>query len=554
MKNDLINFFINENNKSGWKTNSNILRKRFPSLYENIINYCTINGLDDISFKQKIFHYIYEKEHIPICQNCPNKIKFGRSLKEGYNKYCSLSCTNKNKEHINKVLLSRDQNIISEKIKKTTLEKYGVDNIFKDKDYIKQKIYGKYGVYNITQLPEIISKIKNTNIERYGVHNTFLLPNIKELAKEGIIKKYGVDHYSKTKEYKLNKFKNNISTLKDKFIELSDDRECRMLCSDCNKEYTISCELLTLRKNRLHTICLHCNPMFGKSVSSHEKELYKFIKSVYDGEIIKKDRKILGGKELDIVLPEKKLAIEFNGIYYHNELFIDKDYHLNKTLAANKNGYSLIHIFEDEWVYNKDICKSIISSKLGYSNKIYARKCIIKEITNKDYKKFIDDNHIQGYIAAKIKIGLFYNEELVSVMSFGSMRTSLGSKNKEDEYELLRLCNKLGYTVTGGSDKMFKFFIKTYNPLKVTTYSDIRWFNGNVYKNMGFTYIESSKPNYWYIIKNIRKHRFGFRKDILIKEGYDKNKTERSIMMDREIYRIYDCGNMKYIWNLSETL
>ena len=160
-------------------------------------------------------------------------------------------------------------------------------------------------------------------------------------------------------------------------------------------------------------------------------------------------------------------------MWWHNELNKDKNYHLSKTEECEKQGIQLIHIWEDDWLYKKDIVKSIILNKLNKNKIIYARKCKIKEIKNDLYRKFLDDNHIQGYINSKIKIGLFYDDELVSLMTFGNRRVAMGKKStNDDEYELLRFCNKLNTNIIGGASKLFKYFIDTYKPEEITTYAD----------------------------------------------------------------------------------
>lgn len=45
-----------------------------------------------------------------------------------------------------------------------------------------------------------------------------------------------------------------------------------------------------------------------------------------------------------------------------------------------------------------------------------------------------------------------------------------------------------------------------------------------------------------------RESRFKYRKSELIKQGFDKNKTEKQIMIDRNYFRIYDCGTLKFEW------
>jgi len=288
--------------------------------------------------------------------------------------------------------------------------------------------------------------------------------------------------------------------------------------------------------------CQKCSNSYHKM----QTELKELIES-FDIKVIFNDRNILNGKELDIYIPSKNVAIEFNGLYWHSEIYKDSMYHLNKTNFCNENGIRLIHIFEDEWLFKKNIVISRIKDILGLNkNKIYGRKTIIKEVSSDEAKIFIEENHIQGNINSKIRLGLYYNNELVSLMTFGNMRKSLGRLSNENKYELLRFCNKLNTNIIGGASKLFNYFIKNYNPVEVISYADRRWSKGNLYDKLGFTFDHNSNPNYWYIIGKNRKHRFGYRKDILIKEGYDKNKTEHQIMLERGIYRIYDCGNILY--------
>ena len=314
--------------------------------------------------------------------------------------------------------------------------------------------------------------------------------------------------------------------------------------------YEINKDLL---KNRLRfnvEICTICNPIDNHQ-SNKENQLFKFIRENYNNKIIKSDRKILSGKELDIYLPDLNLAFEFNGLYWHNELNKENKYHLMKTnLCENKN-IQLIHIWEDNWLYKQEIVKSMILNKLGKTkNKIMARKCEIKEIdNNKLIRQFLDENHLQGFVGSKIKIGLFYDNELVSIMTFGKKRIAMGNRiNNDGEYEMLRFCNKLNTQIIGGASKILSYFIKTYQPKSILSFADRRYSIGNLYKKLGFEYIGNSKPNYWYFKTNKLKkyHRFNFRKDILVKAGYDSNKTEKQIMSENNYYHIYDSGNLKF--------
>ena len=286
--------------------------------------------------------------------------------------------------------------------------------------------------------------------------------------------------------------------------------------------------------------CYKCT----SSISKLEKEVVLFLDDL-NINTITSSHSIISPNQLDIYIPSHKLAIEFNGLYWHSEQYIDKNYHLNKTLACEKQDIHLIHIFEDEWIYKKDIVKSRLRNILGLTQeKIFGRKCIVKELTPLDSKTFLDSNHLQGNTNSSVRLGLYYNNELVSVMLFNRPRLGIGSMH--DGYELSRFSNKLDTSVIGGADKLLQHFVKTYHPTQIVSYADRRWSQGGLYEKLGFNLIRKNKPNPWYIIGKTRKHRFGFRKSILVKQGFDKEKSARQIMLERGIYRIYDCGTVTY--------
>ena len=292
--------------------------------------------------------------------------------------------------------------------------------------------------------------------------------------------------------------------------------------------------------------CPKCN-RFNKK----ENSLFDFISQNYDGDIIKSDRKLLNGKELDIYLPELKLAFEFNGLYWHSDIFKDEMYHVDKSKNCLQKGVQLIHIWEDDWIHKQDIVKSIILNKLGKSKKIYARKCSIKIVKNKEARDFLTNNHIQGFVGSNTKIGLYYQDELVCLMTFGGLRKSLGQLSKSNSYELLRFCNKLGHSVVGGAGKLLNHFLNNYKVEEIISYSDISRGDGSLYKILNFKLISETTPNYYWVIDGIRSHRFNFRKDRLVSLGYDAKKTEIQIMTENGYNRIFDCGSKKWCLNIN---
>jgi hypothetical protein len=463
------------------------------------------------------------------------------------------------------------------KTEKTNLEKYGVKSTLQSEDVLKQIKdinIQKHGVDHYSKSEEFKEKIKITCLENFGVDNYFNSKECKE-NKEKFLEKFGVDHYSKTDEFKektkntcldrfgvdsyskTEEFKNNLS---ENIIRNYKEKYDLNITSYIGEIFNITCKEgheynihKWLLKNRLHKYstnpCVVCNPINSSSVSETEKKLVEFIKENYTDEIILNDRNIIG-KELDIYLPDLNIAFEFNGLYWHDEMHKGNNYHRIKTDLCLEKGIKLYHIWEDDWNYKQEIVKSMILNSLGKSkNKIFARKCVIKDIKdNKLVRKFLDDNHIQGFINSSVKIGLFYEDELVSMMTFGKKRIIMNSNSSEGEYELHRFCNKLNTNVIGGASKIFNYFIKTYRPKEIITYADRSYSNGNLYKKLKFEFVKITQSNYYYIVDGIRMFRFGFRKDVLVKEGYDKELSEHQIMLNRNIYRIYDSGNLKFIW------
>jgi len=295
--------------------------------------------------------------------------------------------------------------------------------------------------------------------------------------------------------------------------------------------------------------CPICN--CGKSAP--ETEIYSFIKENFK-DAKNNVRGIIPPFELDTIIPSKKTAIEYCGLYWHSELKgKDNKYHINKLDRCSKTGYTLITIFEDEWINKKDIVEKRLLYKLGKfaGKKVYARNCTILEIDSKLKDEFLDKYHIQGKDRSSIKLGAYFEDNLVAVMTFHRGSIAKGSKLKENTYELNRFCSDYNYNVVGIASKLFKYFTKNYNPTEIYSYADRRWNTGESYKNLGFKLDSISKPNYWYITGVYKRaHRFNFRKSELRNKLkiFDPNISEWENMKKNKFDRIWDCGNIKFIW------
>jgi len=255
-------------------------------------------------------------------------------------------------------------------------------------------------------------------------------------------------------------------------------------------------------------------------------------------------------------IPELKLALKFVDLQNYCECKVDKKYQLNSYLEYEKNDIHLIQIFEDLWTNKKENIKSRLLNLFNKSQKIWARKCEIVVFSKKDTSfvgEFIKNNHLQGKIGSFVKIGLKYNNEIVSIMTFGKLRKNMGQIGGINDYELLRFCNKMGYSVIGGASKLFNFFLKNYSPETITSYADMMWSKSdNIYKKLGLEFKHKSEPSYFYIVGNIRKNRFGYRKDVLLLCGYDGQYWgEHDICYSNGLYRIFDVGTEKFTWTKS---
>ncbi len=307
-----------------------------------------------------------------------------------------------------------------------------------------------------------------------------------------------------------------------------------------------------LRKNMIIT-----NTNMTPNWSSNgETEIANFINSLNIETDKSRNRKLLNGKEIDIVIKSHNLCIEHNGIYYHTERMGKNSlYHLNKTIDCNNIGYRLIHIFEDEWVNKKEIVKSKLKHILNVNDsiKIGARQTIIRKINKNEKITFLNENHIQGNDNSNIFFGAYYNNVLVGVATFNSKRNM--TKNILGEFELSRFATKMEYIVCGLLSKMIKVFISEYKPKHIISFADRRWTmnsENNLYIKLGFKLEKITKPTYYYFNPKIsrvkRFHKFGFGKKSLKKKfpDIDMNLSENEITKLMGYDRIWDCGLFKY--------
>jgi hypothetical protein len=528
------------------------------------------------------------------------------SLIKREQKTCSAKCSGiyvaRNPERIAKIKKTKlekygsETYVNSEKAKLTCLSKYGVDNASKSQEVLKkiqdtnQKKFGVdwvfqseemiektklhniklYGVKHVSQRDDIKDKKKKTCLLNNGVENPFQSSDIRKKIKQTNLDKYGAEHPSKMLHVKETKRKKFIDSFYDKLLNehklnvgyiplftkeeyINTDRinlykfECKS-CSDIFSDHIDGGHLPR---------CLKCNPIEYEKTSIAEKEIVDYIKSITNESIVENSKEILpSGLELDIYIPSKKIAIEFNGLYWHSEMAgKSKKYHLQKTTECEANNIHLIHIFEDEWKNKKEIVKQKLRSRFISEKRIGARELVISKISNVEKDKFLDTYHIQGKDISSIRYGAFYNKELVAVITFGKERAALGiKKSNQDTYELVRFATSI--SIVGIVSKFLKVFISEHCPKKIISYADRRftYIHKNIYSSIGMKLSHISPPNYWYFKNGYynKYHRFGFRKQVLKSKlpKFDAILTEWQNMQNNGYNRIWDCGNLKYEMDL----
>lgn len=390
--------------------------------------------------------------------------------------------------------IKKDQELIQKCREKSNLEKYGVINtgwLPETQEKIKKTCQEKFNSDSPLGSQIIKDKIKQTNIERYGVVSNFFNKEVRERIKQTCLEKYGVEY----------------ACLSDNCIKSMVTKN-----SKPNLEF----------ENILYDLNI-----------SYEREV-RISRYSYDFKI-------------------NNIMVEINPSATHNSTFgvygkepMSETYHLDKLNLAKENGFRCVHVFD--WDDERKIVNMFINKE-----KIYARKCEIREVPLEETCTFLNEHHLQGNCKGqKIRIGLYYNNELVELMTFGNPRY-----NKKYEYELLRLCTDNKYSVIGGASKLYTYFIKTYNPQSVISYCDNSKFDGSVYKNLGFKLDSFGRPSkHWYNLRN-GKH---ITDNLLRQRGYDqlfggeygKGTSNEELMIQNNFVEIYDCGQSVYTYKREE--
>lgn len=255
-------------------------------------------------------------------------------------------------------------------------------------------------------------------------------------------------------------------------------------------------------------------------------------------------RSLVPRTEFDIYLPDYKLAIEFNGLFWHSEAFKVRDYHRTKLEKARSVDVRLLQIWEDEWHANKDLVLRMIEHKIGVSRqpRVYGRQTSRVEVLWPEAQEFLDSHHIQGAVRGSYYLGLRDKEgTLVALMVL----------RREANGEVLNILRyATSATVIGGFTKLMSWAESTYRPRKLITFSDNCISDGELYGSTGFVAEAELAPDYRYLVRGERKHKFNyqlkrFRDDPNLQ--WVEGATEVDLAILNKLHRIYDAGKVRWV-------
>ena len=545
------------------RCNDKAIKRDYPEFYKYILDNfpCKL-------FSEKLYWYYNNIVEYPKCI-CGEDLKF-LDFKRGYQIHCSRKCANSNKEKIEKTSktnleryngtgfssqICRDKGIQTKKYrygdekyvgvdkrKVTNLKKYGVEHGLANREVQEKskqtklerygdKYYTNHEKANATKIERYGSiwgeNFKRTNLDRLGVEYPFQSKMIQDKIKENNLKKYGSIHPLQNQELlskSIKTRKNNFIDKHDDILDITDDNiyTCKCPhpnCTMCSeKQFKISSQKYHGRKYRNDELCTILSP------GDHNKNTFieNFVKDIlnkYNIEYVTNTKYVIPPKELDIYIPSKKIAIECNGVFWHSDKWKDENYHINKYKSCQDNGIQLISVWEDQVYKKPEIIESIILSKLNIYKKIIDSNYFIGYPDSNEYIEFMSSNSISGIYACQIKIGIYHNNELVSVMCF--------SKTNKDSYILQGYHQKIFVNIVNGLLDLFNYFIQQYNPKIVTGYSSNDLCE-DIFENIGFENagVENS---IWYVDNN-----------------YDR---VRAILKNEStLYKINDSGQTKWIF------
>ena len=453
--------------------------------------------------------------------------------------------------------------VVRKKTEQTNLGRYGMKTPLQTKEIkvrIKQTLIAKYGSENPMGVPEFVAKARETSLKNWGFEAPMQSDIVKARQRQSIINSYGVENVAQRH-------------LPAEILAMLDDPTAlKGLYDSLGSADAVARAIEVAKRTVVRRMHEHGIPL-DNNTSSLELRIRSFLDSL-GVDYTPNDRTALDGKEIDILIPDHKIGIELNGLYWHsyNPLseFVgpkESNVHSAKHEKAKMNGIKLLQFFEDQ-INNPvkfEIIKSIIKNHLGMSKRIFARKTRIAEVDSKTSRRFLEENHLDGAALAKYHLGLYASldgdeECLIAVMSFGQSRF----ERDKAAWEVIRFATLRGHSVVGGGSKLinhFRRFIEERGLVvsKLVSYADKAIGDGESYRKMGFEegFVQSSADvpaGYFWVVRGARHHRQRYQRhklERLHKEGilpnYDSAWTESEVMFNNGHRKLYNVGYRRWV-------
>lgn len=550
--------------KKGWYTNvaSKMIGKN-PELLDELIKYT--NFLDaESTILMRLFCVVNNITEKPTCY-CGNQLGITRrKLRKYCCRDCKESCPTLKQQTKDTCVqkygveyATQAESTIAKK-KSTFITKYGVDVAAKAqvvKDKAASNNMAKYGVKSTAQVPEFIEKRKQTNLDRYGLVNATQNPDSinkrirTNIARYGSATPLGSDIVrAKIKQTNIDRYgypNNTCRHITQHNMVLSHDKDWlteqhhthKLSQTQIAHQLGVDPSIISARFKLYNIPVKHYFTSIGEQQICELLDMHKIS-------YIQSDRSTIAPYELDILIPDHNLAIEYCGLYWHSDIHdrIDRNYHERKYQACKEQGIQLITVFEDEWVNRTPQVTNKIMNLCGIGNhcRVYARKCNIIEVPNNIKRSFFNDNHIQGNGPGSITYGLEIDGSVVACMTF--------IKQAGNQYCLNRYATSK--QVPGGFSKLLTHFERNNDWDTIVSFADLRWSDGGLYHTNGFTLDSILRPDYSYSPDGrTREHKFNYRHANLPNklDQYDPELSETQNCDNNGILRIWDCGKLRFI-------
>jgi very-short-patch-repair endonuclease len=502
------------------------MKKHHPDLHTAIMNSWSLPHTP-VSFLERVYQFLTPTD--VVCKY-GNTMRF-EYFRTGYRCKKTCPCT-------------------AEKHRATMMSRYGVESPLQHPEIQHKQQRTLEQRYGTAELHQVSAEKKAaTCMQRYGTSTPLESPVVRAKAAETFVKNTGFS----TPFERINsspELQQRAKQARNRQLELAypEKYDYDTIISVVEQHsYAKAAEILGLYPTHIKNIVARSgrSDLLPKK-SSYERLVGDFLNNHGIG-YIQNTRKVIAPFELDFYIPDRSVAIEVHGLRWHSESFGNKHrhYHLNKHTQCAQQGCKLIQVFNDEIDNRPHTVFSILKTVLGIPKRVlYARKLQLVQTPYADVAQFVNQHHLQGMCPASVYYCLRADQQIVAAMTF--------KRTHGAEYELSRYCVHSDYSIVGAAQRMFAQFVRNYQFAQIITYSDNRYFSGDLYSTLGFVQASSTPPNYWYLTADHtqREHRLKYTKQKLLKQFPNSaHLSEWEIMKQQGRDRIWDCGSTRWIYN-----